>query len=76
METSNHISSTSEPARPGVVRLLLNIARRLQTGDPAATVDRLFNSKHVKDLQLIVAVALTVFLVLPLAFCFLSGTSW
>jgi hypothetical protein len=52
------VSPTSEPERPGVVKLLLNlVARRLQTGDPAATVDRLFSSQHVKDLQLIAAVA-------------------
>jgi|SRR5271168_3462967 len=38
-------------------RLLKPIARWLQTGDPAATVDRLFSSQHVKDLQLINAVA-------------------
>jgi hypothetical protein len=52
------VSPTSEPERPDVVKLLLNLlAGRLQTGDPAATVDRLFSSQHVKDLQLIVAVA-------------------
>jgi hypothetical protein len=61
------VSPTSEPDRPGVVRLLLKIGRYLQTGDPAATIDRLFNSKHVKDLQLIVAVALAI---LALVFAF------
>ena len=55
------------PDRPGVVSLLLKIGRHLQTGDPAATIDRLFNSKHVKDLQLIVAVALAI---LALVFAF------
>jgi len=38
-------------------RLLGPMARLLETGDSAATVDRLFSSQHVKDLQLIVAVA-------------------
>ena len=60
MQIAVHVSPTTEPARPGFAKLLLNfIARRLQTGDPAATVDRLFSSQHVKDLQLIVAVAFT-----------------
>ena len=31
------------------------IAHLLKTGDPAATMDRLFESQHVKDLQLIMA---------------------
>ena len=68
MQNAAQVSPTSEPERPGVVKLLLNfIARRLQTGDPAATVDRLFSSQHVRDLQLIVAVAFTaVVLVLVL----------
>jgi hypothetical protein len=38
-------------------RLLKPMARWLRTGDPHATVDRLFRSRHVKDLQLIVATA-------------------
>ena len=67
MQQVTSVSSTSEPDRPGVVRLLLKIGRHLQTGDQAATIDRLFNSKHVKDLQLIVAVALTI---LTLVFAF------
>jgi hypothetical protein len=48
----------------------------LQTGGPAATVDRLFSSQHVKDLQLIVAVAFMAdVLFSSLAFRFLSKTS-
>ena len=66
MQNAAHLSPTSQPDWSRVVKPLLNfierqlcsIARRLQTGDPAATVDRLFNSQHVKDLRLIVAVAL------------------
>jgi hypothetical protein len=38
-------------------QLLKPIARLLRTGDPAATVDRLFTSQHVMDLQLIIAFA-------------------
>ena len=67
MQTAVSVSPTSVPDRPGVVSLLLKIGRHLQTGDPAATIDRLFNSKHVKDLQLIVAVALAI---LALVFAF------
>lgn len=40
-------------------RLLEPIGRLLRTGDPAATVDRLFVSQHVSDLRLIIAFALT-----------------
>jgi hypothetical protein len=39
-------------------RLLKPIGRVLRTGDPADTIDRLFVSKHVKDLRLIIAFAL------------------
>lgn len=67
MQKAASVSPTSGPDRPGVVGLLLKIGRHLQTGDPAATIDRLFNSKHVKDLQLIVAVALAI---LALVFAF------
>jgi hypothetical protein len=38
-------------------QLLRPIAALLRTGEPAATVDRLFDSQHVKDLRLIIAVA-------------------
>jgi len=44
-------------------RLLEPIGRLLRTGDPAATVDRLFVSEHVKDLRLIIAFALIALLV-------------
>jgi hypothetical protein len=37
--------------------LLKPVAGVLQTGDPAATIDRLFISQHVTDLQLIIAFA-------------------
>jgi hypothetical protein len=43
--------------------LLEPIGRLLRTGDPAATVDRLFVSEHVKDLRLIIAFALIALLV-------------
>ena len=67
MQKAISVSPTSVPDRTGVVSLLLKIGRHLQTGDPAATIDRLFNSKHVKDLHLIVAVALAI---LALVFAF------
>ncbi|HWW20815.1 MAG TPA: hypothetical protein VNZ06_08425 [Steroidobacteraceae bacterium] len=40
-------------------RILAPIARRFMTGEPADTIDRLFSSKHVNDLRLILAVAFT-----------------
>lgn len=43
-------------------RLLKPIARLLQTGEPSATVDRLFKSDHVTDLQSIIAFAFFVIL--------------
>jgi len=54
-----------------VKRILSPIARRLRTGVPAATVDRLFDSHHLEDLRLISAVAFmavcwVLFLGLPL----------
>jgi hypothetical protein len=54
-------------------RLLKPFARLLQTGNPAATVDRLFCSQHVTDLRLIIAFALIAVLLvlgigLPLSF--------
>ncbi len=46
-------------------RMLAPIPFLLQTGDQAATVDRLFDSQHVKDLRLIIVFALiAVYLVL------------
>jgi hypothetical protein len=77
VQNAAHVSP-SEPDRAGAVKLLLNlIARRLQTGDPAATVDRLFSSQHVKDLQLIVAVAFTALvLVLLTGLPFFVWNEW
>lgn len=43
-------------------RLLKPVCRMLSTGDPAATVDRLFKSEHVSDLRLIIAFALVAVL--------------
>jgi hypothetical protein len=65
--TADRSPPPAEPARAGVVKQLLNfiagrlyaIAFRLRTGNPAATLDRLLISRHVKDLRLIVAVAFT-----------------
>jgi hypothetical protein len=46
--------------RPDVVAQLLKpIATLLRTGNPAATMDRLFTSQHVTDLRLIIAFALS-----------------
>lgn len=50
---------------------LKTFARPLRTGDPVATIDRLFTSRHVSDLQLIIAVAfllLVVLLIVDLCF--------
>lgn len=60
MRIVHHVSSTSGSAKSYDIpkRLLEPIGRVLRTGDPAATVDRLFVSQHVKDLRLIVAFAL------------------
>jgi hypothetical protein len=58
MKRAARFIPTSKRRVPPVVRCLLQpIARRLRTGDSAATVDRLFSSHHVGDLQLIIAVA-------------------
>jgi hypothetical protein len=47
------------------------MARLLRTGDPAATIDRLFTSRHVRDLQLIIAVAFIILLLIFIVgFCF------
>src|SRR5271155_4572263 len=42
----------------------LPAALPVQTGDPHATLDRLFDSRHVKDLRLIIRAALAVVLLL------------
>ncbi len=43
----------------------------LTTGDPHATIDRLFNSKHVRDLQVIMAGVIMIFLAI-IVYCALS----
>jgi hypothetical protein len=54
----------SSPASRLAKRFLYPVARLLRTGDPHATVDRLFTSQHVRDLQLIIGFAcFTVLLV-------------
>jgi hypothetical protein len=64
MKRAARVLPTSRRRVPPVVRFLLQpIARRLKTGDPAATVDRLFSSHHVGDLQLIIAVGFGAVLV-------------
>jgi hypothetical protein len=50
-------TAASSPASRLARRFLNPIARLLKTGDPHATVDRLFTSQHVKDLQLIIGFA-------------------
>jgi hypothetical protein len=63
MKRAARVLPTSRRRVPPVVRWLLQpIARRLKTGDPAATVDRLFSSHHVGDLQLIIAVGVAAVL--------------
>jgi hypothetical protein len=63
MKRAARVLPTSRRRVPPVVRCLLQpIARRLKTGDPAATVDRLFSSHHVGDLQLIIAVGVAAVL--------------
>lgn len=59
-------------------RLLKLIGWMLRTGDPAATVDRLFVSEHVADLRLIIAFALFAVLVtlvcgIPASFVYASA---
>jgi hypothetical protein len=41
-------------------RFLKPLAWLLKTGNPAATVDRLFESRHVRDLQLIIGMAVII----------------
>src|SRR5579871_5001103 len=62
--TGNSVEAKSDDIPKG---LLDPIGRLLRTGDPAATVDRLFISEHVKDLRLIIAFAL-IALLLALVF--------
>jgi len=56
----NAICAPTKPGRLGpavVTSLLKPMASLLRTGEEAATMDRLFSSQHVPDLQLIVAFA-------------------
>jgi hypothetical protein len=60
MENASPDCATPDQIRPCIAqRLLKPMAFLLRTGDPHATMDRLFRSQHVKDLQLIVAFALS-----------------
>jgi hypothetical protein len=43
--------------------ILRRVARRVETGDPAATLDRFFSSKHVKDLRAIIVISLAAVLI-------------
>jgi hypothetical protein len=82
MQSGARAFPTSGRLRPDTAKALLKpIARLLQTGDPGATVDRLFGSQHVEDLRLITAVALiAVLLVLvigiPLSFENIVVNEW
>jgi hypothetical protein len=49
---------------------LKRVARLLKTGNPSATLDRLFTSQHVEDLQLIVAAAILIVLLIVAAIFF------
>jgi hypothetical protein len=57
---SNQGEHRPAPERSERFRMLKLLRWRLQTGNPAATIDRLFVSKHVEDLQFIVSVTLTL----------------
>jgi len=65
MQTAARASPASTRLQTDVPkRLLRPFGRLLETGNPAATLDRLFSSQHVNDLRLIIAFALVaVFLV-------------
>jgi hypothetical protein len=65
MSVTDAITGNSRRARSDDIpqELLEPIGRLLRTGDPAATIDRLFVSEHVKDLRLIVAFALIALLI-------------
>lgn len=60
MSITDRVSGSSVKSKSDDIpkRLLEPIGRLLRTGDPAATVDRLFVSQHVSDLRLIIAFAL------------------
>jgi hypothetical protein len=74
MSIVDHASGDCAGPKPNDLpkRLLEPIRRVLCTGDPAATVDRLFVSEHVKDLRLILAFALVA--VLAVLFFGLPGS--
>jgi hypothetical protein len=64
MPHATHAPQSSAPFVTHLIRLILApIAHMLRTGDPHATVDRLFSSRHVKDLRLIIATSLGLFYV-------------
>jgi hypothetical protein len=65
MSIVDHVSGNCAGAKPDDLpkRLLAPFGRVLCTGDPAETTDRLFVSKHVKDLRLIIAFALVAVVV-------------
>ena len=57
MQSGTSVSPTSTGLRSDIAkRLLKPIARLLQSGDPAATVDRLFSPQDAEDLRVIIAV--------------------
>lgn len=59
MQRAARSSRVHHPIGPHYAKILLEyLARRLRSGDHACTVDRLFESRHVEDLRLIVASAL------------------
>jgi hypothetical protein len=84
MTTSIAVAGKSQPPAPGILKWTVGIVamwmwRRLgsylRTGDEACTMDRLLKSIHVKDLQLLVIIALgSVFLVLVLGLAMAIGT--
>jgi hypothetical protein len=64
MSIVNHVPGNhARPKLDDIPKCVLEPIRRvLRTGDPADTIDRLFVSKHVKDLRLIIAFALVAVL--------------
>src|ERR1700749_4659415 len=59
MGSDDRVSGSSFNAKSRDIpkKLLEPVGRILRTGDPAATIDRLFESQHVADLRLIIAFA-------------------
>jgi hypothetical protein len=53
--TAPLISRLGHSLRGFAIRLLDRLSILMRTGDPAATMDRLFDSRHVRDLRLIIA---------------------